>query len=77
MVREKDHFMTSYDVSNPSPLLNGHLFDSTELFHSHSSDVLRSSFTPVPDVDPCSNAEWNLCTHSKENTSVEVSCDIL
>ncbi len=65
----------SYDVSNPSLLLNDHLFKSTELFHSHSSDLLRSSFTPLPDVDTYSNAGWNVSTQSKENQSVEESVD--
>ncbi len=65
----------SYDMSNTSLLPNGHLFDSYELFHSHSSDFLRSSFTLLPDEETYSNAEWNLSTHSKDNTIVEESID--
>ncbi len=72
---DKKPTFLSYDVSNPSLLPNGHLFDSTKLFHSHSSELLISSFTLRPDVDTYSNAEWNLSTHSKENTRVEESVE--
>ncbi len=72
---EKKPTFLSYDVSNPALLLNGHLFDSMELFHSHSSDLMRPSFTPLPDADTYSNEEWNLNTHSKKDTNVEESLD--
>ncbi len=70
---DKKPSFLSYDVSIPALLPNGHYFDSTELFHSHSSDIMMSSFTPLSHAETYTNAEWNLNTHSKEDTNVEGS----
>ncbi len=69
----KDPSFTIYSVTSPTLLPNGHLYDSAELFNSHSSDIKMSSYTPLPNVETYSNVEWNINHHSKEDTQVEGS----
>ncbi len=56
-----------YHVSTPELLPNGHLFESVEMFHSHSSDLKVSSQTLKPQSETHSNEAWNLSTHSKDD----------
>ncbi len=60
-----------YNVSNPELLPNGHLFESAEMFHSHSSD-LKVSKTPKLQSETHSNVAWNLSTHSKDDVEGSV-----
>ncbi len=50
--------------------LNGHLYQSAELFNSHSSDIKKSSYTQLPVVETFSNEGWNWSNHVKTSTPV-------
>ncbi len=69
----KDLSFIIYSVKSPTLLPNGHLYDSAELFNSHFSDIKKSSYTLLPNVETYSNMEWNLSHHSMEGTPVEGS----
>ncbi len=61
-----------YEVSTLELLLNGHLFESAEMFHCHSSDLKVTSQTPTPPSEAHSHEACNLSTHSKDDVDESV-----